>query len=262
MRTSIKLLVCLASSTLFVGTAACSDKTGTDDPDIPIASNDDKNRHLWGSIADESKGQLTNIDILEADYSKLLLSWRMLPKDDDATAFDLYRQDGKKWEKINSLPIYGSTNFEVPSAFVDFTKDNTYKLCFEGKEEALDTYTISAEQLKDKRPYISIYMQETASDARINDAPERRVQFTQPPGLLPRVGLDQMMIGHRQTVADLAKQVTKRIGAQDAFGTLPPILGVRSEWFASTGGPRDDASDDIASARKFKRPHVVVPPYI
>src|SRR5690606_10973122 len=129
-------------------------------------------RHFWGAIADASSGDLTNINELKADYSKLLLSWRMLPTESYETAFDVYRQTASGWEKINPEPIVNSTNFQVPDEHVDDAVDNTYKLCYAGTETALDTYTISADQLANKRPYVSIFIQETTSDTRINDVDE------------------------------------------------------------------------------------------
>lgn len=129
-------------------------------------------RHLWGSIADASLGSLTNISALAANESKLLLSWRMLPSDSYETAFDVFRQQASGWEKINTEPIQNSTNFQVPANYVNMSADNTYKICYAGSEVALDTYTISANQLANKRPYISVFLKETASDSRINDVEE------------------------------------------------------------------------------------------
>ena len=130
-------------------------------------------RHLWGSVADEVSGSLTNIPEMRADYSKLLLSWRMFPDDKPSTAFDLYHKTaGGGWEKMNARPVSGSTNFQVPDRFADASADNTYKLCLAGSTAAIDTYTISREQLAEKRPYVSIFMRETLSDSRINDVEE------------------------------------------------------------------------------------------
>ncbi|MFR4302072.1 MAG: hypothetical protein ACLT4H_00090 [Bacteroides thetaiotaomicron] len=129
-------------------------------------------RHLWGSIASENYGELTDIENLKENYSKLLLSWRMLPDDTDKTAFDIYHKKGAEWRKINTQPIVNSTNFQVPDNHIDYSTDNTYKLCYHGSDETLDTYTMSAEQVKNKKPYISIFLKETASDKRINDAEE------------------------------------------------------------------------------------------
>ena len=47
-----------------------------------------------------------------------------------------------------------STNFQDITA--DRNKDNTYRLCFAGSDETLDTYTITAVQASAGLPYISI----------------------------------------------------------------------------------------------------------
>ena len=134
--------------------------------------NNKTSRHLWGSIADENKGELTNVPELKKNYSKLLLSWRMLPSDTEKTAFDLYHKESSGWVKINKQPIKNSTNFQVPDQFVAASTDNSYQLRYTGSREEIDTYTLPAVQLADKRPYISIFLKETASDSRINDAEE------------------------------------------------------------------------------------------
>ena len=66
----------------------------------------------------------------------------MFPTDDSSTGFDLYRKSGNEEEvKLNEEPITLSTNFQDITA--DRNKDNTYRLCFAGSDETLDTYTIS-----------------------------------------------------------------------------------------------------------------------
>lgn len=127
-------------------------------------------RNLWGSIADNSVGELTNITALRTNYSKLLLSWRMLPNDTEETKFDIYHKSVSGWDKMNKEPIANTTNFQVPDKYVDQSVENTYKLCYQGSDVTLDLYTISADQLMNKKPYVSIFLQETASDPRINDA--------------------------------------------------------------------------------------------
>ncbi len=129
-------------------------------------------RHFWGSIADERLGQLTDVAALRDNFSKILLSWRMLPSDTKETAFDVYYKDASGWKKMNTQPIVNSTNFQVPETYVNYSTDNVYKLCYHGSDEVLDTYTMSADQVSKKKPYISIFLKETVSDPRINDAEE------------------------------------------------------------------------------------------
>lgn len=77
----------------------------------------------------------------------------MFPTDDSSTGFDLYRKSGNEEEvKLNEEPITLSTNFQDITA--DRNKDNTYRLCFAGSDETLDTYTITAVQASAGLPYI------------------------------------------------------------------------------------------------------------
>lgn len=137
-----------------------------------MAKSREEKRHLWGSVADDSKGWLTNVPELMANKGKVLLSWRMLPSDTKDTAFDLYVQKSAEWVKVNKTPIISSTNYQVQGKYIDWETDNTFKLCLAGKTAALETYTMSAKQLKEKRPYTSIFLKGTTNDSRINDAPE------------------------------------------------------------------------------------------
>ena len=130
-------------------------------------------RALWASINGRK----------DASYypeynNKILVSWRMFPTDDSSTGFDLYRKSGNEEEvKLNEEPITLSTNFQDITA--DRNKDNTYRLCFAGSDETLDTYTITAVQASAGLPYISIPLAGTtgisseyyydANDASVGD---------------------------------------------------------------------------------------------
>lgn len=162
------VLVCPTGMTAATGDVKAKKTTVT----RKIVDAKGEKRHFWGSIADESKGQLTNVSTWRANNSKLLLSWRMFPEDTKETAFDVYYQSTSGWTKMNEQPIINSTNFQVPGKYVNNSTDNTYKLCYRGSMEALETYTMSADQVKNKKPYISIFLKETKSDSRINDADE------------------------------------------------------------------------------------------
>ena len=164
------LFICCAIFTSITSTTVSKCNSG-DTTDFTVSGEKTK-RHLWGSIADESLGELTNIPALKTNFSKLLLSWRIFPDDPDDTAFDIYHESATGWVKINTGPIVNATNFQVPARFVDYSDDNTYKLCYHGSTITLDTYTIKADQVSNKKPYVSIFLQQTASDPRINDADE------------------------------------------------------------------------------------------
>ena len=120
------------------------------------------NRALWASIANKvGKNELTTNNSLKAHYNKVLVSWRLLPGD-DATGFDLYRRIGNGSEtKLNgSTPITTSTNWQ-DAALTTFTSDVTYRLTYAGSTATLDTYTIKADQLSGRLPYISIPLKST-----------------------------------------------------------------------------------------------------
>lgn len=110
-------------------------------------------RLLWASINGRS-------DAVKKEYrihnDKILVSWRMFPSDDATTAFDLYRRSGDSSEevKVNSEPIVDATCFQDTEA--DRTVNNTYRLCYTGSTETLDTYTITAERATNGLPYIRI----------------------------------------------------------------------------------------------------------
>lgn len=170
MRNLTMLFVCCAVFTWTASTTINKSNSGNTAKNITTAG--ETKRLLWGSICDESSGELTNIDTLKANYSKLLLSWRMFPNDTDETAFDVYYKNASGWVIMNDSPIVNSTNFQVPDSYVNYSADNTYKLCYHGSDTALDTYTMSASQVSNKKPYTSIFLRETASDSRINDVEE------------------------------------------------------------------------------------------
>lgn len=154
---------------LLAGTAFGASKSGNE---RASAKSPAESRRFWASIADNNCGVLTNMRELDAHRGKLLLSWRMLPGDTARTAFDIRKRVGSRSIKINAAPIADSTNFQVPEKFVDFAADNTFELCASGSRNALETLTVPAERLAERRPYVSIFMKETASDARIADVPE------------------------------------------------------------------------------------------
>ncbi len=147
---------------LFVCFSSCSDEAITPEipetPDTPVVpENTLVSRALWASI----NGRADASDKLYAAHNnKILVSWRMLPIDTEQTAFDLYRKSGNAQEvKVNSSPIVNSTNFQDTEATL--TVNNTYRLCYSGNSETLDTYTLTSAQASQGLPYISIPLQPT-----------------------------------------------------------------------------------------------------
>lgn len=113
-------------------------------------------RALWGSLCGRTDATSKNY---AQTINKLLLSWRMLPGDDADTSFDIYRRynDGAE-KKINTTPITG-TNFCDPEVILNVNA--TYRLTYAGQNNSVGTYTIKAEQLGNKLPYISIPLRDT-----------------------------------------------------------------------------------------------------
>lgn len=176
----IGVFVSLAGTVLF---SACQDDDlknisgGEQQPvETPPVSNIPVRRMLWASI--NSRADVTNRNDFAEYNNKILVSWRMLPGDKASTAFDLYRTPaGGKEVKLNTVPIANCTNFSDADA--DRNIDNTYRLCYAGSDETLETYTITAAQASQGLPYISIPLANTtgihpvygyaANDASVGD---------------------------------------------------------------------------------------------
>jgi rhamnogalacturonan endolyase len=129
-------------------------------------------RALWASIATkQSGGDLTTNGTWKNYYGKVLVSWRMLPTDNEITGFDLYRRVGNGSEtQLNRKAVYfGGLHYEVtPITATNYqdsppgmTQDITYRLTYTGSDETLATYTIRRAQLQAGQPYISIPLKDT-----------------------------------------------------------------------------------------------------
>lgn len=181
-RLFIGIMFCLA--------AACADKEalGVAEPEepgesvtpgeetpVPPAVNVPVKRMLWASVNGKANATASAF----SKYNdKILVSWRFFPTDTEKTAFDLYRTTGDREEvKLNSEPIVAATCFQDAEA--DRTQDNTYRLCYSGSTEILDTYTMSSFRASQGLPYISIPLANTmdidsrwiyaANDASVGD---------------------------------------------------------------------------------------------
>lgn len=114
-------------------------------------------RALWGSICGRKDAVAK---CYASSLNKILLSWRMLPGDDAETAFDVYRRYGNgKDLKISKTPVK-ATNF--CDEFASLTGEITYSITYAGKSDTLATYTMKADQVREKLPYISIPLKETS----------------------------------------------------------------------------------------------------
>jgi rhamnogalacturonan endolyase len=137
-----------------------------------------QDRALWGSIAAAPGSGAINIgnDYTSAN-NKMLLTWRMLPGDDENTAFNLWRKMGENgtWSCVNDAFKTGkkgikATNYQhTPLSTV--TGDLYYRLTYADEtksgadmncDEYIGEYVMKAAQAKAKVPYVSIPLQSTA----------------------------------------------------------------------------------------------------
>lgn len=122
----------------------------------PVVEHTFTKRGLWASINGKS-----NATYHRGYDNKILVSWRMFPEDTEQTAFDLYCSRGGGGEiKLNDTPIIGATNFQDAGA--DLSMDNTYRLCYAGETETLDTYTMTSTRALAGLPYVPIPLMSTA----------------------------------------------------------------------------------------------------
>ncbi len=115
-------------------------------------------RAMWGSI--NGKTDASTGDYYKSFNGKVLISWRMLPGDNENTAFDLYRSVGTNTNETKiASDVKGSTNVYDTSAST--SQDNHYRLTYAGSSSTIATYTMKAAQVKDKLPYVSIPLRGT-----------------------------------------------------------------------------------------------------
>ena len=136
-----------------------------------------QDRGLWGSIAvAPSSGAINLGETYTSANNKVLITWRMLPGDDENTAFNLWRRmgDSGTWTCVNDALKLGTkgikaTNYQhAPLGSV--TGDVHYRLTYADPtkkgvamtcDEYIGEYTMKMEQAKAKVPYISIPLQST-----------------------------------------------------------------------------------------------------
>ena len=132
-----------------------------------------QDRALWGSICNESNVTTSGNDYAGA-LNKVLITWRMLPGDDENTAFNLWRKVGETgtWSCLNDFFKTGkkgikATNYQHTPlttvtgdvyyrlTYADETKTGTAMTC----DEYIGEYVMSKDQATQKLPYISIPLQ-------------------------------------------------------------------------------------------------------
>lgn len=128
-----------------------------------------QDRGLWGSLCNRSdvtaSGNKYNYgtDVL---LNRMLLTWRMLPGDDENTTFDLYRKvgDGNEVQVNKSwrvTPIKATCYQDKTFDPTNVLSDVTYRLTYHDSTTTIGTYTIKMEQLRNALPYIEIPLQST-----------------------------------------------------------------------------------------------------
>ena len=138
-----------------------------------------QDRGLWGSIAAApSSGAINLGDFYQSANGKMLLTWRMLPGDTEDTAFNLWRKmgDNGTWTCVNDPSKSGkkgikATNYQH-AALATITGDLHYRLTYADQkncDEYIGEYTMTMEQAKAKRPYISIALQPTEDCSKYPD---------------------------------------------------------------------------------------------
>ena len=115
-----------------------------------------QSRALWASI---NGAKNASLDDYQQHTGKVLVTWRMLPGDNAATGFDLYRTIGTGVEKKIASNILNRTCFQDGTAST--TADNRYRLTYAGSAETLATFTLTKAQVSGGLPYISIPLADT-----------------------------------------------------------------------------------------------------
>ena len=115
-----------------------------------------QDRALWASI---NGAKNASLDDYQQHTGKVLVTWRMLPGDNAATSFDLYRTVGTGVEKKIAANILNRTCYQDGTAST--TADNHYRLTYAGSTETLSAFTLTKAQVSGGLPYISIPLADT-----------------------------------------------------------------------------------------------------
>ena len=141
-----------------------------------LSSQQLESRALWGSIAVAPSSGSINLGDYQQANNKMLLTWRMLPGDDENTAFNLWRSMGDNgvWTCVNDPLKTGkkgikATNYQH-AAMSNITGDVHYRLTYADEnvkgadmncDDYIAEYTMSKEQATKKIPYVSIPLRST-----------------------------------------------------------------------------------------------------
>ena len=125
-----------------------------------------QSRALWGSIAADNANGAISLGDYKSANNKILLSWRMLPGDDEETAFDIYRSidGGATWTCLNNPNGVANkgikaTNYSLSPG--SSRADQMFRLTYSRDTTTLARYTMPYAQISARRPYFSIPLQPT-----------------------------------------------------------------------------------------------------
>lgn len=131
-----------------------------------------RDRGLWGSVAEAPATGQINLGTYQQSNGKTLITWRMLPGDDENTDFDLYRSIGDGREvRLNGVTKrqeLKATSFQH-KALENVEGDVHYRLTYANSDVTIGSYTMSKEQATQKVPYISIPLKSTEDVSALTD---------------------------------------------------------------------------------------------
>ena len=131
-----------------------------------------QDRALWASLAVAPATGEINGTGYKQHNGYTLISWRMLPGDDENTDFDLYRTIGNGEEvRLNGVVTrreLKATCFQH-KALKNVSGDVHYRLTFANSNVTIGSYTMSQEQATEMVPYISISLKATDDVSELAD---------------------------------------------------------------------------------------------
>ena len=142
-------------------------------------------RAFWGSVNGKDNASLGNY---KTHTGYLLLSWRMLPTDDENTSFDIFMrsENSDRLSKLNNTaPVKNATCYQTSLPTTNrmyyLVEGGKYTLTFttpadereriqnEIRATALDSFLVTGTLWQDKLPYVSIPLQPTDDVSELVD---------------------------------------------------------------------------------------------
>lgn len=130
-----------------------------------------EDRALWGSICGRTDVTASGNKYNSSDWNKILLTWRMLPGDDENTAFNLWRSTngGQSWSCVNDALGKGTkankairaTQYQMAPGSA--TTDQMFRITYFGDPDTttIGRFTMKYSQISAGNPYITIPLKST-----------------------------------------------------------------------------------------------------